>query len=756
MINHNSSIRILMVLIAISSAFTGTAQDRSPMEDRVNVVVGKFYADENVEKRLEFDIPFLINRSLLNYKGLNLIEDSRFTTLVVYSKDYAQKRIKEDYEGLEYILFGNIVSIKEELTINTFLMNVKDNVTYDLKPVRGVSSSLFSICADIGKESAGRIFEMESGMGGQGITIAIISDIKVKKNPEAEYFTDILVRESIRNLEYFVELKDFKVLPFSASQKYKGMSLEDVATFVPANGILQIRVTERDDLVLVIHPVFYQKSNKNNKEFDQIIPLPSIPGNYYADYPLEDFVINELIGFVRSVVTEDGAWDLESLLFNSDSPEKYIEEGDTYLAVSDFFLSNYYYYKALNLTTDMELRVQLFYKLGVNKVDEYRLEEAREEFNKILLADPDNLLGIKGLGIVSLADGDLEDAYKKFDYIAKAEPGMEDIHMLLGTVLFEQKKWEEAISMLKKDQEINPWRNDVGINLGLSYLNLKDYDASIAEFRKLYDRDKFNKDHQFYLSYATAEKGISEFKAGNYAAAVELIYESYRYYRLAYTSNYLRLALIRLGKFDEADNLIESEILQKNYDATQIYFQHALDIRELFITDNNPQTGERLIENLRKSLDYRDDPMAYYYLGDTYTRLGMMEQGLENLYIAKEKAPANLEVHLELMNALLLGNNFNECVELYESLFFPKPDYRITERYRALMFYFLITALRLQDQDTAQYEIKLDRLLSDGVVVDEWSYDSYIAWLEAGEFDRNDKTYLLELTARMREAATSR
>jgi tetratricopeptide (TPR) repeat protein len=754
MISKKHLLGILFWAILFFPGNRNWAQVNSKQESMVNVVVGKFYADEYSGKRLENDVPFLIDRALLNYKGLNMIEDERLGNIVVFSKDYTQKSFKDQYEGLGYIIFGDIASVKDQLTINSFLYDIHKDVTFDIKPVSGSNSDLFNMCSEIGRLAAGRIYEMENAISDQEITIAIISEntLTAKKNLEIDYLTDLLIKKAINNLD---DYDNFKVLPYSESVKFNGFTPDEIKSYVRANGIIYVKIEENEDFVKALVPVFYLKKDKNKATFDEIIEMPTIPSNYYKVYDFMDFVINELLSFVNSVVTEDGRWNLEPLLFRSNDPKGYISEGDKYMATSQWFLSNYYYYMALDLLKEQDLRDSVFYRLGINKISEYRLAEAEEEFNKILVNNPDNPLGIKGLGAVSMARGDFNDAHKKFSFIAQQNPDDLEIYYLQGMTLYELGDYKAAIEALEKDRLQNPEDLKACHYLGLSYIQLKQYNNSIAEFRKLYEQDPNDKDNQYFLSYALAEKGITEYNNGNFEAAKEKFLESNKIYNLNYVANYLRLTLIRLGEYIAAEDLIETEIQKKNYERSDIYFQHALDIREIFLKELDPAAGEQVIKNLKRSLEYSDNPMAYYYLGNTYIYMGQIEEGLNYLMQAHQKDKSNLSIHLDLMEALLMNNRFEQCVELYKSLILVKTDYPVTERYLALMDYLMISALRLTGQDTRLYEKNLTKSLEAGTVIDGWSYDAYKAWLNSGAFREDDKLYLIELTKKMEQAGAT-
>jgi len=377
----------------------------------------------------------------------------------------------------------------------------------------------------------------------------------------------------------------------------------------------------------------------------------------------------------------------------------------------------------------------------------------KSALNKIREIDPDHILGFKGLGIISALNEDYNDAHKKFSYVASINPNEEDIHYMLGYVLYELGEYQEALEELALARMDNPELMESDLYTGLCYIKLKEYDRGIGEFEKLLERFPGDPDYQYYLSYAYAEKGINIYHNGDYSQAVRYLSESNNIYRLIYTINYLRIAYIRLGEYEKAEEFIQAEILKKNYEPEQIYFQHALDIREVFLANYDAETGGELIKNLNRSLQYIDNPQAYYYIGNTYVNMDQYEQGLENSYIAFERDPSNTYVHLDIMRAHLYSNRFDKCIEFYNSVFSDKPDYSVTDDYLALMNYLMISATRLVDENSKYYEKKLSKYISRGFSIsDEWSFDPYKTWLNEGDFTQEDKDFLLELTAKMERA----
>lgn len=742
---------ILNAVLIIFYTIMLSGQVLSQQQAGIRVIVGKFSSNETAGKRLEKDVPFLLNRSLLGFKGLVMVEDERFGNITIAAKDYSQKKdIMDDYQGLDYILFGDIASLKEGFVINAFLLDVKNNLIYDQKPVMGNNSTLLDICSEISKGVSGKIYELNRSLTDQKITLALITNTEMtmnKKGSETDYLTDLIIRKAIKSLEYS---ENNQVLPYDECVKFYGLPENDVAKYLKANGIFHLKMVERNDYVKVLIPTFYVKKDKNAQAFDKKIDMPDIPSDYYNKFNFNDFVLNELLSFVNAVVTKEGTWRLEEFLFTSNDPGAYIMEGRKYQGESQLFLSNYYYYKALELTKDLIVRNSIYYELGKNKIAEYRLDEASEEFNKILVNDPENLEGIKGLGIVSLEKQDYNEAFKKFYFVSAQDPGDKEINMLLGTVQFELGQYEDALKTFKKARTVDPGNSLSSHYIGLCYIQLHLYDNSILEFKNLFEQYPGNEDYRYYLSYSLAEKGISEYYNKNFSAAVEFLRQSNQILPLNYTSNVLRLSLIRLGLYEDAASLIEEEILNKNYDRTDIYYRHALDVRDVFLDNQyDPVAGMEVIRNLKLSLKYYDNPQAYHYIGNTYIYMGNIDMGLTYLSEAHDKDPSNTSINLDLMESMLMNNRFRECIEFFEQLSSEKRNYEVTDRYLALMDYLMISAVRLNGQDTRSYERDLNRILERDVIIDGWSYVPYKTWLNEGDFAEADKAFLLELTAKM-------
>ncbi len=74
----------------------------------------------------------------------------------------------------------------------------------------------------------------------------------------------------------------------------------------------------------------------------------------------------------------------------------------------------------------------------------------------------------------------------------------------------------------------------------------------------------------------------------------------------------------------------------------------------------------------------------------------------------------------------------------------------VKDRAQALMNYLVITSLKLQNKDFKKPHKKLNKLMKSGVIIDRWSYDSYLAWLEKSNYNEAKKSFLVELTNEMK------
>lgn len=125
--------------------------------------------------------------------------------------------------------------------------------------------------------------------------------------------------------------------------------------------------------------------------------------------------------------------------------------------------------------------------LGLAYLEEFKLEEAENEFLKMIRLVPDDKLGYANLGLVYLRMGKYMDAEKQLLKAEKIDPDDADVKLLLSTVYQMDGRREEAKSILEKTLESETDHVKILYDLAELYSAEKDPDSKDQRKRFLED-----------------------------------------------------------------------------------------------------------------------------------------------------------------------------------------------------------------------------------------------------------------------------
>ena len=428
---------------------------------------------------------------------------------------------------------------------------------------------------------------------------------------------------------------------------------------------------------------------------------------------------------------------------------------DTASARGDFFKSNHIVYSLIAQKKDMDAAsaMRMYNLLGQNKLNEFRMDEAEEEFNKVLVLDPNNLDANVSLASMMLDFNDYEGALSQL----KSLPPSDHVYFLQGQAFYGLREYGTAKDLLEKCKSLS--KDDqylLLVILGAIYLETNDTQKAILVYRNLYSNYSNNEDIRYLYGYALTKTGINEYENNNYRAAIDFLLMAQQINNTADVTNYLRLAYIYDGKYQDAIYLIEREIKSGNYSTDHIYLTHALDLREKFIKPEyavDTVLAERVLEALNIHIGLNPgDPYGYYYKGNTLTRLG---KGLEGLALMEQSFnldSVNISAQLDLMELYLLNDKFQACEDFFHrvnTINKSSKEIVVTDRDLAIMNYLMITTLKIQKKDFEKYLSKLNKLFEKNTDINFWDYNSYLSWLAKSSLDQETKTFLEELTSQM-------
>ncbi len=738
---------LVFATISINAIHSQTNTSRQP----IRLLVDKFVTS-NVNDSILYntDISGFIKLSLLKYPNIKIVKNDS-TKIDPTKINSGQKYYNELLNKVDCILSGNY-----NITGNTIVVNAgfysKDKADPGIIYTGDIDRIDFFI-DDLGRQISSRLYEL-NGMAEKKIAILYHLNKADLSNKNKKIYASELTREIIYS---FHSVENVKAPVWLDESDYTDKTKEEIINKLKLDGYLDLRFNFKKDNLMGISPCFYYK-NISAQTVDSI-HIPNFPADYYPNIYYTDFLVNELGGFLNSFYNFDQGSD-KSYQPASISWNDLFVNDDTNSAKGNFYKSNSFLY--LFMDKNQNLRdsalIKIHYRLGINKFVENRLEEAAEEFNKVLVYDNTNYDAHCALAKLFLTTGDYEGALA---HVASL-PLTNEINILKGQAYYGLGKYEEAKENLEKVSSANKLDHyTASVYLGYVYVELKEPERALQIINDLYLNDSTNEDIRYYYSSLLATVGINEFASLNYSRAIKLLLDAQRIYDVNYTVDYLRLSYIHVKRFDDALVLIEQEIQTGGYDPYGIYLTHALDIREMFIKDTLlgknelKQMGRQVINALDKHIRHNpDDPYGYYYKGNTLTRMGFGTEGLSQMETAFEKDTENVSIQLDLMELYLLNNKFEKCESFYNRVATEKLNSAIstiTNRDMAIMNYLLISALAIQDKDYSKYKEELDKLFNDGTDINFWSYNSYRDWLETGKYDKTTKEFLRDLTRKMEE-----
>src|SRR6476469_9509365 len=121
--------------------------------------------------------------------------------------------------------------------------------------------------------------------------------------------------------------------------------------------------------------------------------------------------------------------------------------------------------------------------IGIALLEQFKHKEAADAFRRALQLDPGLVTARINLGIALFNVPDLPAAQKELQAAVAAAPTAPQPHYVLGLAAKTQNRTEEAIAEFQKVLQIDP--NDVGanVNLGQLYAQQRKYQEAISVLR---------------------------------------------------------------------------------------------------------------------------------------------------------------------------------------------------------------------------------------------------------------------------------
>ncbi len=299
-------------------------------------------------------------------------------------------------------------------------------------------------------------------------------------------------------------------------------------------------------------------------------------------------------------------------------------------------------------------------------------------------------------GLALLNQGKLEQAGQLFEKITQLSPKNPDAYHLSGIVKAQLKDFEQADKYFEKAIQYNASNAAYYCNRGNVLKELNQYENAITNYDKAI---RLKKD--YYLAYLNKSIALSEifnfeealinidqaifinpnnptdyFKRGNILSELKLFKEAVASYDKAlrikndYAEAYFNSgnALYKLSKLQEAIVKFNSAItIKKEY--AEAYSNKSLAQVELFLYEDGLESSQAAIA-INPNL-----AAAYINCGLAMSGLNLHEEAIKNYQIAISLKNDNAEAHFNCGIELYILNRMEEAIVSYDKAISIKPDY---------------------------------------------------------------------------------
>lgn len=149
------------------------------------------------------------------------------------------------------------------------------------------------------------------------------------------------------------------------------------------------------------------------------------------------------------------------------------------------------------------------YMLAVIDEQSGKIDDAIEEYKKVLKVDYENSVVHLGLASAYLRKKEISTAIEELNLAIKFEPEAVEPHAVLALLYFSQNKLEEASreyeAALENASKIQPQNTDIYKNLGIVYLRQKKYEAAEKIYRSVINITPGDAEAYFYLGSISDE-----------------------------------------------------------------------------------------------------------------------------------------------------------------------------------------------------------------------------------------------------------
>ena len=229
-------------------------------------------------------------------------------------------------------------------------------------------------------------------------------------------------------------------------------------------------------------------------------------------------------------------------------------------------------------------------------------------YREVLEANPDDHGTLVSLAEAQMAEDDLEGAIATLSEVERRYPDDARSIVRLGFLLYEARRFEEAVVRFERALEAFPSEHEITFFLGVVHRRLDQEEEALRAFRAI------PKDHKHYAEARTQMAAILE-KRGDFASARAEIERAIAVEPSRPLELYNAQLMSKGGDFEGAIDYLEGLLDEKPDDDEVIY--------NLGVVYGESDQTERAIELMQRALELNpDNASALNYIGYTWAERG--------------------------------------------------------------------------------------------------------------------------------------
>ncbi len=312
--------------------------------------------------------------------------------------------------------------------------------------------------------------------------------------------------------------------------------------------------------------------------------------------------------------------------------------------------------------------------LGDSYTKTKQYNKAINNYKYVLEKDKDNTNALSRIADLYILRRDKKLAvpiYQKLIELSKDEAEKRSLRLLLTTLFFELRDWDNLITEANLIMDAYPNDKSILFYLKKAYLICEDITNAIDVTKRLLELDPYNTKHYedlIALSY----------RAKDYEKVHEYCEEALkiRNCNQSYINNYKAKAYIHQKEYNAALEFLRQNIKFGNRDTdlrktlADLYchmdnYEEAIEIYEEIIEDAHP----REVEDLTKSKS-----QVYFMHGNKLVQENKYTQAFEKFYKAIEYDQNNVEFYTALADINTKIKNYSEAIKYYKTAIELEPN----------------------------------------------------------------------------------